>query len=417
MWPWIKHWRDWAMHDLWFMHRIGPQPQALLHYSYEKAGLTIRDQPVPWNAEVVIVEASLRLPGPSVAPRRKSDFQLLVPGHGAIPAERMHKGDKDERHHLFFRISPPPLRTVAVQLRWQKHILGTITIAVISREDFVQQLRLQQATVFIRLGDQSVACHTYVSSQCRGLMASALLASSTSLAPLLDLGLKVEFRPERSGPAQTVPVQLASSQLADRQALLTVVPRSFPRRVGAWTVSWQVGETVLATQHLRAISQRHFHRSLRVSDTRFVVMTKKDQVVLSRQLPPLCEIRWVRPCFLINSREAGMAGLCKLHVQAQTAGGSNDPALALHEEVLITDGPTWFAPGTEDAAALDAVTAFELRLRSGSLAVLSLSPIPEAVFTGEGGFKPPAEFGWSVVADDELTERLTRLLERPPHGD
>ena len=112
-----------------------------------------------------------------------------------------------------------------------------------------------------------------------------------------------------------------------------------------------------------------------------------------------------------------MAGLCKLCLQAQTTGGNNDPTLTLEQEVLITDGPSWFAPGTEDAAKLDAVTAFELRLKSGTLAVLSLSPIPEAAFTGEGGFKPPAEFNWSLVADDELSERLARLLERRPGED
>ena len=66
MWPWIKRWRDWAMNDLWSMHRLGPQPQAL-HYSYEKAGLTIPGQPIPWNAEAVVVEANLRLR--STAPR------------------------------------------------------------------------------------------------------------------------------------------------------------------------------------------------------------------------------------------------------------------------------------------------------------------------------------------------------------
>ena len=40
MWPWIKRWRDWAMNDLWPFYRISPQPQAI-HYSYEKAGLTV----------------------------------------------------------------------------------------------------------------------------------------------------------------------------------------------------------------------------------------------------------------------------------------------------------------------------------------------------------------------------------------
>ena len=54
-------------------------------------------------------------------------------------------------------------------------------------------------------------------------MASAMLTSPTSLVPLLDLGLRVEFRPDK-GSVQVVPAQLCSSQLADRQALVAVVP-------------------------------------------------------------------------------------------------------------------------------------------------------------------------------------------------
>jgi len=411
MWPWIKRWRDWAMHDFWFLHRIGPQPQAL-HYSYEKAGLTIHDQPVPWNAEVAVVEASLRLPSPAVAPRRKADFHLFVPGRGSLPAQTLHKSDKDDRHYLQFRLDPPPTQSISVQLRWQKNTLGSMTIPVVGRDDFLQRLGLHQGTVFIRLGKHSVACQTFVSTQCRGLMASALLTSPISLVPLLDMGLQVEFRPERGGPARTVPVQLASSQLADKQALVTVVPPSFPRRIGTWSVTWLIGDTVLASHRLHAISQRHFHRSLRVSDTRFAVLLKNNKTVLTRQLPPLDEIQWVRPCFLLNSREPGIAALCKLQVKSQMA--SRDSSVGLEQELLVTDGPTWFAPGTEDASMLDQVTAFELCLRSETLGLLSLSPIPEAAFTGEGAFKPPGDFGWSVVADDELSERLGRLLERRP---
>src|SRR5205807_10226715 len=88
MWPWIKHWSDWAMHDFWFMHRIGPQPQAL-HYSYEKAGLTLHDQPIPWNAEAVVVEASLHLP-PVVA-RRKGDFQIHILGQVPVAADSLRR--------------------------------------------------------------------------------------------------------------------------------------------------------------------------------------------------------------------------------------------------------------------------------------------------------------------------------------
>src|SRR5579872_7380431 len=97
MWPWIKRWRDWAMHDLWPLYRISPQPQAL-HYSYEKAGLTLHDQPIPWNAEAVLVEASLHL-RPS-AGRRKGDFQLRLPGRAPIPAEQFRRTEGEERFNV-----------------------------------------------------------------------------------------------------------------------------------------------------------------------------------------------------------------------------------------------------------------------------------------------------------------------------
>ena len=101
MWPWIKRWRDWAMHDLWPLYRIGPQPQAL-HFSYEKAGLIVHDQPIPWNAEAVLVEAMLRLP--KTSSRRKADFQLRVPGQDLVPAEQHAPHEADDHHRVTFRI-------------------------------------------------------------------------------------------------------------------------------------------------------------------------------------------------------------------------------------------------------------------------------------------------------------------------
>jgi hypothetical protein len=48
------------------------------------------------------------------------------------------------------------------------------------------------------------------------------------------------------------------------------------------------------------------------------------------------------------------------------------------------------------------------------LGVLPLSPVPTATFTAEGGYKPPPEFTWSASAEDELSERLARLMGAPP---
>jgi hypothetical protein len=406
MWPWIKPWRDWAMNDLWPMHRIGPQPQAL-HYSYEKAGLTLHDQPIPWNAEAVLVEALLRLP--ANGPRRKTDFHLRIDKQEPVAAESLRREEGEERHRLFFRFTPPG-RTTTAELLCRNHVLGQLTLPALSREEFVSRLQLQMPTLFVRLGDQSVACQTFVASQCRGLLASALLTSPSSLVPLLDLGLQIEIRSERAGAVHAVPAKLCSSQLAGRQALITIVPRRFPRRIGNWMVTWMLGDKPLATQHMRAISQGHFRRSLRVSDTRFVAQWQKRGVQLTRHLPPQDGIARLGPCFLVCSREPGMAGVCTLQVRTQVAG-SIPPPLLVEEEVLITDGPTMFAPGTVDVSDLGQVNAFELRSKGGPLAVLSLSPAPIASFTSEGGFKPSQDFPWSPAAEEELTDRLTRLLD------
>jgi hypothetical protein len=412
MWPWIKRWRDWAMHDLWPLHRIGPQPQAL-HYSYEKAGLTIHDQPIPWNAEAVLVEASLRLPVATA--RRKADFQLRLPGQAPVPAESLRRDEEDERHRLFFRLPPPP-HPVSVELLWRNHCLGQVTLPVLGREEFVQQLRLQMPTLIVRLGPQSVACQTFVSSQCRGVIATALLASPTSLVPLVDLGLQIEFRSERGGPLCIVPAQLSSSQLAGRQALVALAPQRFPRRMGTWVATWMLGDQPLATQRIRAISQRHFLRSLRVSDTRFVTQSEKEGISLRRQTGPLEGLTRLGPCFLVSSREVGMAGLCRLQIRAQVAG-TVQPPLLWEQEVLVTDGPTMVAPGTMAIADLSQVSSFELTLGGQTLGVLSTGPAPSATFNSEGGFQNPEEFPWSPAADEELNERLSRLLGGRGNGE
>jgi hypothetical protein len=409
MWPWIKRWRDWAMHDLWPMHRTGPQPQAL-HYSYEKAGLTVHDQPVPWNAEAVLVEVRLRLPPTA---RQKNDFQLRLPGSISIGPEHLRKDEHDDCHRLTFRLPPLP-HSVTAEVLWRRCHLGQMTLPVLSRDEFVQHLRLEMPTLFVRLGDQSVACQTFVSTQCQGLLASVVLLSPFSLLPLLDLGLSVEFRSER-GSTYRVPAQLCSSQLAGRQALVTVVPRRFPRRIGAWSATWLLGEEPLVTQRVRAISQRQFQRSLRIADTRFVFQSAKSGVSVRRQVPTLQAGDRVGPCFLVASREPGMAGLCPLQVRAVVPGAVQQPLLT-EQQVLVTDGPTVVAPGTLDAADLEQVTGFELRLKQQVLGVLSLSPAPSATFNGEGGFKPADQFLWSAAAEEELNERLARLLNEPRSG-
>src|SRR5947209_3970418 len=151
MWPWTKRWRDWAMHDLWSLRRTGPQPQAL-HYCYEKAGLTIRDEAIPWNAELVTVEAILRLP--SAVARRKADFQVKLPGQAPVSPELLRRQEGDDRYRLSFRLAPPG-RSLVAELSWRHRRLAQLALPFLSRDAFVENLSLQMPTLFVRLGDQS----------------------------------------------------------------------------------------------------------------------------------------------------------------------------------------------------------------------------------------------------------------------
>ena len=386
MWPWIKRWRDWAMHDLWHLYRTGPQSQALA-YSFEKAGLTLHNQPIPWNAEAVLVEAQLKLPtqwpaarptSPCGSPARSRSRPTA--SAATTPTTAIASSSASRR-----RARPPPPRCL-----WKGHTLGQLTLPVIDAATFVAGLRLQLPTLAVRLGEQSVACQTFVATQCKGLVASAILVSPTSLAPLADLGLHVEFKSERDASVFDVPVPLCSSQLAGRQAVLTAVPPKFPRRIGAWTATWKVADQILASHRVRAISHKTFLRSLRVSDTRFVVETKSG-VTLRRQPPGPGDAIRVGPCFLVSSREPGMAGLCKLQVHAQIPGAIASPLL-LEQALLVTDGPTIFAPGTVDATDLQQVTTFELRHKSELLGVLVALPGADGELHGRRRIQSPDRF-------------------------
>ena len=67
MWPWIKRWRDWAMHDLWNMTRSGPQPQAvalarIVSATGTYSAAATNDSTPNWSAAIATFKAAT--PGP-----------------------------------------------------------------------------------------------------------------------------------------------------------------------------------------------------------------------------------------------------------------------------------------------------------------------------------------------------------------
>jgi hypothetical protein len=408
MWHWIKRWRDWAMRELfWPLHRQGGPRVEAVHFSYEKAGILVRNEPIPWNADAVLVEALIRFPA-GVA-RRKTDFALRYPGQNQLAPVSLHRHADNDLFRLQFRL-PPPRQPLGVEIYWKITLLGHTVLPLLTVDRFIDGLRIERPTVFARVGEYTVPCQAFLASQCKGLMATGIINSATSLAPLLDLDLAVEFADLRSGEVQVVPVRLISAQLATNQALVTVAAERRPRRIGLWTVNWTLGGRVLARNEIRVISQSCFRRSLYLADTRYVHQEKDGPPALTRHLPTLGDNSRLGPCFLVGSREPGMAALCPLEVRVQNRGGPPAPVL-LAQDVLVTDGPTLFTPGTIGVGDLQNIVAFELHHRGHMLGLLSTSPAPIASFTSEGGYKPPEDYGWSAASDEELSDRLTRLSE------
>jgi hypothetical protein len=166
---------------------------------------------------------------------------------------------------------------------------------------------------------------------------------------------------------------------------------------------------------MRAISAAYFHRSLRSQDARFIVHPLRGAPRPSRGLLPDHAFKTAAPCFIVSSREPGMAGRAAMQIVAhpQCPG---IPSVLWEDKMLITDGPQRIAPLAMDCIAVSGWSGFELRTMEESIATLSTSPIPSAKFTGEAGFRPPGDYAWTPAADDELNDRLNRLSDDHEHS-
>ena len=179
--------------------------------------------------------------------------------------------------------------------------------------------------------------------------------------------------------------------------------------MGTWQITWYLGDKPLATHAIKAISQKQFLRSLRICGTRFVLQNKRGGFKIERFLPDLKGFTRAAPCFMVSSGETGMAGKCTLQIRAHMKGPGEAP-LFQEQEILLTDGPYPFVPGTIEIGDMNKVKSFELRCGRSILGTLPISPVPTASFTAEGGFAPPDAFEWSPTADAQLQERLGKLL-------
>jgi hypothetical protein len=238
-------------------------------------------------------------------------------------------------------------------------------------------------------------------------VAGAVLSSPTILAPLETLGITADFRHDDSDRGVAIEIHLSESQRAACEALLTALGPRPSRLSDSWTVTWRVGSTVLATQQVCAVSRRIFLESLRLIELRFDVGGR-----LRRTLPMPNEAAVVRPVVLVASCVPGIAGLAAFRLFGAGPGIDSHP-LTPPTRALITDHPTSLVFDELGVKSLAAMTTLELRSRAVLIGSVSLSPRPTVQLTPEGGFEPMPDYAWTQSAEDELSERLGRLIDEP----
>ena len=387
-----------------------------IRFGYEKAGYVVYDEPIPWNAEAVLVEFLIQDPGSAIVHGndyclRGKDSGVSAPREVPVKTVSCHSQARKNSFCLHFRLGPL-LSNMSLQLTWRGRFLGKITLPYLSPKAFFRELAIESPSTMAQIGEHEVICRTVVAGQCHHLTACCFLKSSTSLLPLIDWDLALELTCHDSGQTWRIPAHLTGSQVVHHQSLLNVTLFSWSCTEGQWSWRWVLAHSPLAQGDIRVISQEAFHQSLYLAGGLSRSERRTGAIRRVSPEPPTEDTQVLPPCLRIASHEPGVAALCDLKIRVQY----QDRFLSaeyLKMEVLITDLPLFSTPlpiAFHDGKEIQTVEVFADEHFIGSA---SLHQIPVATFTTEGGFQAPEPFDWTPCAEEELQTQLGRLLEQP----
>ena len=385
---------------------------AGLHVRYEKAGLILDALPIPQSADAIILESNVRLPAD--APREKQDFTLQCACHETPPFAELVMRDKSKRFlRVFFRLNVAAESSRAI-VPWREHLLGEIDVPIVKSSILIESFALEMPTVHASLAGHAIAGRTFVTGQAKNLFASAVARSQCTLAAANDWDFHVQVRNARDENIGTVGMPFTSDAMRRRETLTTALLPRLPK-IGAYEVSWHLAARTLAAVRIRVISKRTFSQSLRVSATRFRLKMKDGEWHSARSLPgrdgrlALESVDLVTPVFYVSSKEPGIAGVAPFTIRAMMDGVLT--TLAIEKDVAVTDGLRAVALAGMPATEIQRVKHFTLASGEITLGNLATEPAPAADFTAEGGFAPLDDFLWSPAAEEQLNDRLGKLLD------
>ena len=400
-------WHSRGLRGMWRFFRRFPRVLGLWH-SYEKAGLRVSGEPIPWNADTVLVEALVEWSGNPLVSR--IDFELRTSDEIPLtPASLEERGGGF--YHVLFRLAASR-GARAGMLYWRSRPLARVELPYLSRERFLESFQIEVPTFFARFQENCVACRSVVEGQSCDLLASSLLRSPTSLLPLLDFGLCLEVAGPASNRSVSVPLRLAGAELLGREAVLM---SALPVRLGAagsWSISWTVAGQTLVRRNIRVIAREAFLESIYVPNGWFWPALASPAITTGDPASP-SDLRGRQRFYVhIASRELGVAARCPIEVRLRYE--FHEQTLGLErQEVLVTDVPTPCVAVPSNIAELRDLRAIELFTQGRFLGSIPWEHAQSATFTAKGGFLTLGSRSWTPFDEIKLEERLGRLMSSP----
>ncbi len=347
MWPWLKRWRDWAISELWPMYRIRPQPQAL-HFSYEKAGLVASGPADP------VERGGCRHRGVAAAAAVDRPAQDRLQPRASPARTRSSPSNcvcNETRRRLSRLTSASRLRAAATARRVvvPRQVLGRIDLPFLSRDEFLQGLRLQMPTLFVRMGEAHGCLRNVRGHAVPRLAGRRRVDQPDEPGTAARSGLAGRVpRRTRGAPARAYRPDCAVPNSAAGRLLVTVVLQAAAAadRHLEGDVAARRSGPVRAAEGARHLAEplppiaagiRHALRG--------AGQARRSAASVPANAAGRSDARGCGPCFLVSSGEKGMAGICRFQAAAQVHGRPHRRP-PMEQEVLITDGPTMVAPGT-----------------------------------------------------------------------
>lgn len=407
MWPSIRRWLDWHRPDRSQCMALRAGLRSF-RWSYEHSGLVAPADAIPWVAEAVRLEITLA--GSDLLACRRTDFTLRGTSETPLPCQDIQRVQPG-LYRLEFRFPLPAVWPSAVQFCWRDYALLNLTLPRLTQEEYLRSVRWRSWGVAMRWRQKAVTARCFSRRSLRGLAAAVLISSPHRLLPLASLQPHLFVQGLPNGPHFELPLILTASQQLDTEALLTV---PFPQALlQSQQCHWQWRTTGCSwhAETLTILPPQEWEHQVLLRDACFYLNTNRGWVRHTEASLPH-ESGLFAPCFLLQA-PPGSAGLLPLTFYALTSQAPRLRRLR-HECVLVTDAPTPYIPGLFHFQDFPQLTSLELRHGPRILSTLSLSRIPQARFTAEGGFRQAPDVIWTESAEAELWERLQRLSRHGP---